>query len=135
MSPPRNVPAPARKGLARSAQLNPQSALVADHAADIATPGSPSQGAASREAAAERLDARGIIGQAKLLLMTRRGMSEPEAYRWIQKSAMDRRLSMLTVANRILDGSESAPEPAPAALTTVDTPTGTDSAVGDNLGE
>ena len=142
--------------------MNPQSALVAEHAADIATPGSP--GPVSDAAAqadgwtppsvvdsghvptgalvpptpvdTERLEARRTIGRAKLQLMTVRGMSEPEAYRWIQKSAMDRRLSMLTVASRIIDGTETA-EPE-LDLTVVDRSTEaveTDSAVGNHLGQ
>jgi response regulator NasT len=34
------------------------------------------------------------------------GLSEPEAFRWIQKAAMDRRIGMIDVARTILDQLE-----------------------------
>jgi hypothetical protein len=46
---------------------------------------------------------REIIDAAKHILMSAHGMAEPEAYRWIQKSAMDSRSSMKVVATRIID--------------------------------
>ena len=52
----------------------------------------------------ERLAARKLIERAKGVLMTQQGMSEPEAFRWIQRSAMDRRLSMRAVADTVLSG-------------------------------
>jgi len=52
----------------------------------------------------ERFEARKVITQAKELLMTNRGMTEPEAYRWIQKTAMDRRTPMLSIAETIVEG-------------------------------
>ena len=54
----------------------------------------------------ERLEIRKLVDRAKGLLMTRYGMSEPDAFRWIQRAAMDHRLSMRAVAERIIDESE-----------------------------
>jgi two-component system, response regulator PdtaR len=53
---------------------------------------------------AERLEARKIIDRAKGLLMTNQKMSEPEAFRWIQRTAMDRRTSMQAIARAVLEG-------------------------------
>ena len=36
--------------------------------------------------------------------MTRRQMSEPDAFRWIQRTAMDRRTTMKAVAEAVVDG-------------------------------
>jgi response regulator NasT len=36
--------------------------------------------------------------------MTRQGMSEPEAFRWIQRTAMDRRTTMKAVAEAVVEG-------------------------------
>jgi response regulator NasT len=52
----------------------------------------------------ERLEARKLIERAKGTLMTRHGMSEPEAFRWIQRAAMDNRTSMRAVAELVLEG-------------------------------
>ena len=52
----------------------------------------------------ERFEARKVITHAKELLMSNRKMTEPEAYRWIQKTAMDRRTPMLAVAETIVEG-------------------------------
>lgn len=52
----------------------------------------------------ERLEARKVIDRAKGLLMTAQKMSEPEAFRWIQRTAMDRRTSMQAVAQAVVDG-------------------------------
>jgi response regulator NasT len=46
----------------------------------------------------DRLETRKVIDRAKGILMQRLGITEPEAFRWIQKAAMDRRLSMKEVA-------------------------------------
>lgn len=51
----------------------------------------------------ERFETRKIVDRAKGLLMERMGMSEPEAFRWIQKTSMDRRLSMREVADAVID--------------------------------
>jgi response regulator NasT len=50
----------------------------------------------------DRLEARKVVDRAKSRLQTERGMSEPEAFRWIQKTSMDRRTSMRAVAEEIL---------------------------------
>lgn len=54
----------------------------------------------------ERLEIRKLVDRAKGLLMTRYGMSEPEAFRWIQRAAMDHRLGMKDVALRIIEESD-----------------------------
>lgn len=63
--------------------------------------------AALREEVADisqRLEARKVIDRAKGLLMTHQKMTEPEAFRWIQRTAMDRRTSMQAVASAVLEG-------------------------------
>jgi len=52
----------------------------------------------------QRLEARKVIDRAKGLLMTHQKMTEPEAFRWIQRTAMDRRTSMQAVAGAVLEG-------------------------------
>jgi len=59
----------------------------------------------------ERLEARKLIDRAKGVLMTQHSMSEPEAFRWIQRDAMDRRLSMRDVATRVLGDADEVPAP------------------------
>ncbi len=53
-----------------------------------------------------RLDARKLVERAKGRLMTEQGMSEPDAFRWIQRASMDRRLTMRAVADLILGGTD-----------------------------
>ena len=50
----------------------------------------------------DRLEARKLIERAKGVLMTEHQLSEPEAFRWIQRAAMDKRTSMRTVAEVVL---------------------------------
>lgn len=57
----------------------------------------------------ERLETRKIIDRAKGILMKAMGLSEPESFSWIQKTAMDRRISMKQVAQGIIS-PESAPD-------------------------
>ncbi len=52
----------------------------------------------------ERLEARKLIERAKGALMTEHSMSEPEAFRWIQRAAMDNRTTMRAVAEVVLAG-------------------------------
>jgi two-component system, response regulator PdtaR len=52
----------------------------------------------------ERLETRKVVDRAKGLLMTRQNMAEPEAFRWIQRTAMDRRTTMKAVAEAVVDG-------------------------------
>lgn len=56
-----------------------------------------------------RLDARKVIERAKGVLMKSQNLTEPEAFRWIQRAAMDRRSSMKAVAEVVLEtlGGES----------------------------
>ncbi len=51
----------------------------------------------------ERLEARKLVDRAKAVLQARLGLDEPEAFRWIQKTAMDLRLSMREVAQGVMD--------------------------------
>lgn len=51
----------------------------------------------------ERFETRKRVDRAKGLLMERMEMTEPEAFRWIQKTSMDRRLSMREVADAVID--------------------------------
>ncbi len=51
----------------------------------------------------ERFETRKLVDRAKSVLQTKFGMSEPEAFRWIQKTSMDRRLTMREVARTVLD--------------------------------
>ncbi|WP_394342441.1 ANTAR domain-containing response regulator [Rothia uropygialis] len=50
----------------------------------------------------EQFETRKLVERAKSLLTTKMGLSEPEAFRWIQKTSMDRRLSMREVAETIV---------------------------------
>ncbi|QUQ67479.1 ANTAR domain-containing response regulator [Kutzneria sp. CA-103260] len=52
----------------------------------------------------DRLETRKVIERAKGLLMSAQGMTEPEAFRWIQRTAMDRRTTMKAVAEAVVDG-------------------------------
>jgi response regulator NasT len=54
--------------------------------------------------ATRRLQARKVIDRAKGLLMTRGGLTEPQAFRWLKRTAIDRRTSMDTVARDVLEG-------------------------------
>jgi response regulator NasT len=54
----------------------------------------------------ERLETRKLIERAKGVLGVQMGLSEPDAFRWIQKAAMDRRIGMVDVARTILDQLE-----------------------------
>ncbi len=55
----------------------------------------------------DRLEARKLIERAKGVLMTEHRMTEPEAFRWIQRAAMDNRTSMRAVAELVLSGGGS----------------------------
>jgi AmiR/NasT family two-component response regulator len=56
----------------------------------------------------ERLEARKLIERAKGTLMASHRMTEPEAFRWIQRAAMDNRTSMRAVAELVLSGGADA---------------------------
>lgn len=51
----------------------------------------------------ERLESRKLVDQAKGMLQSSLGLTEPEAFRWIQKTAMDLRKSMREVAQGVID--------------------------------
>ena len=53
----------------------------------------------------ERLESRKLIDRAKGILMKALNLSEPEAFSWIQRAAMDRRISMKEVARAVIDPS------------------------------
>jgi len=57
----------------------------------------------------ERLETRKVIDRAKGILMKAMNLSEPESFSWIQKTAMDRRISMKDVANAVIS-PEAAPD-------------------------
>jgi two-component system, response regulator PdtaR len=52
----------------------------------------------------DRLETRKAVDRAKGLLQTARGWSEPEAFRFIQKTSMDRRMTMRAVAEAVIGG-------------------------------
>ena len=51
----------------------------------------------------DRLETRKTVDRAKSVLQGQLGLSEPDAFRWIQKTAMDLRLSMREVAEGVVD--------------------------------
>lgn len=51
----------------------------------------------------DRLETRKLMDRAKGILMSKMKLSEPDAFRWIQKASMDRRLSMAQVAKAVID--------------------------------
>jgi two-component system, response regulator PdtaR len=56
----------------------------------------------------ERLETRKQVDRAKGILMKKLKISEAEAFRWIQKTAMDRRLGMKEVADAVITGMDKA---------------------------
>jgi response regulator NasT len=50
-----------------------------------------------------RLETRKLVDRAKSVLQTKYGLSEPAAFRWIQKTSMDRRMTMQAVAQAVID--------------------------------
>jgi AmiR/NasT family two-component response regulator len=56
----------------------------------------------------ERLETRKIVDRAKGMLQVAHGWTEPEAFRWIQKTSMDRRVTMRDVAEAVLAGNAGA---------------------------
>jgi response regulator NasT len=50
-----------------------------------------------------RLETRKLVDRAKSVLQTKYGLTEPAAFRWIQKTSMDRRMTMQAVAQAVLD--------------------------------
>jgi response regulator NasT len=70
----------------------------------------------------DRFETRKLVDRAKGLLQAKFGMTEPDAFRWIQKTSMDKRLTMREVAAAVVDSAASAtgsaalraPAPTPA---------------------
>lgn len=54
-----------------------------------------------------RLDSQTVINRAGGLLMTRHNMTKRDAFRWLLKTAMNRRVSVLTIARAVLQGMPS----------------------------
>ena len=57
---------------------------------------------------AERFEIRKLVDRAKGLLQSKYGLTEPEAFRWIQKTSMDKRLTMREVAVAVIDSATSS---------------------------
>jgi response regulator NasT len=58
----------------------------------------------------DRLETRKAVERAKGALMTQYGMTEPQSFKWIQRTAMDHRLTMREVAERIIVEAAAAEE-------------------------
>lgn len=58
----------------------------------------------------DRLEARKLIERAKSVLMVRQALTEPEAFKWIQRAAMDRRSTMKAVAQVVLETLGGEPD-------------------------
>jgi two-component system, response regulator PdtaR len=61
----------------------------------------------------DRLETRKLVERAKGVLQAKQGMSEPEAFKWIQRAAMDRRTTMKRVAEVVLETLDPPADPAP----------------------
>ncbi|WP_420826265.1 ANTAR domain-containing response regulator [Egibacter rhizosphaerae] len=59
----------------------------------------------------DRLEARKHVERAKGLLQEREGLSENEAFRWLQRTAMERRLSMRTLAEQVIERLDAGESP------------------------
>ncbi|MFM7890003.1 MAG: ANTAR domain-containing response regulator [Actinomycetota bacterium] len=55
----------------------------------------------------ERLETRKLVDRAKGILMQAMRLSEPDAFKWIQRTAMDKRVSMKQVAEAVIDPSRA----------------------------
>ncbi|MFH9354118.1 ANTAR domain-containing response regulator [Kitasatospora sp. NPDC017646] len=55
----------------------------------------------------QRLETRKLVDRAKGVLQTKFGLSEPAAFRWIQKTSMDRRMTMAAVAEAVIEEGEA----------------------------
>jgi AmiR/NasT family two-component response regulator len=56
----------------------------------------------------ERLETRKVVEKAKGLLMAEQGITEAEAFRWLQRTAMNQRTSMRGLAQSIVDARAAA---------------------------
>jgi AmiR/NasT family two-component response regulator len=66
----------------------------------------------------DRLEVRKLLDRAKGALQDGRGMTEAQAFRWIQKTSMDRRQTMRSVAEEVLAEAEKAAADSAADATT-----------------
>jgi two-component system, response regulator PdtaR len=57
----------------------------------------------------ERLETRKLVERAKGTLMTAFDMTEPDAFKWIQRAAMDNRMTMKEVADKIIAENLAGP--------------------------
>ena len=64
----------------------------------------------------ERLEVRKLLDRAKGVLQAERGITEADAFRWLQKTSMDRRLTMKAVAEEVLAAAQK-PAQAPPGQT------------------
>jgi response regulator NasT len=55
----------------------------------------------------EQLETRKLVERAKGLLQAKQGLSEPEAFKWIQRAAMDKRTTMKHVTEVVLETLQS----------------------------
>ncbi|HWG74537.1 MAG TPA: response regulator [Acidimicrobiales bacterium] len=62
----------------------------------------------------EQLEVRKAVERAKGLLMEEQGLKEHDAFRWIQRTAMQRRQRMIDVARQIIDDGLRPPAEPPA---------------------
>jgi AmiR/NasT family two-component response regulator len=58
----------------------------------------------------DRFETRKLVDRAKGLLQVKFGMTEPEAFRWIQKTSMDKRLTMREVAGAVIASAQEKSE-------------------------
>ena len=63
----------------------------------------------------DRLETRKAVERAKGILQEQLSLTEPEAFRWIQKTAMDLRMSMREVAEGVVSHGVPGSAPAPEA--------------------
>jgi two-component system, response regulator PdtaR len=57
-----------------------------------------------------RLEARKLVERAKGVLMSEHGLTEPDAFRWIQRTSMNKRLTMRALAEGVLAGTDRPEE-------------------------
>ncbi|BBZ23160.1 ANTAR domain-containing response regulator [Mycolicibacter hiberniae] len=60
---------------------------------------------------AEQLETRKLVERAKGVLQTVHGLTEPEAFKWIQRAAMDKRTTMRQVAEVVLENVQAPANP------------------------
>lgn len=63
----------------------------------------------------ERFETRKLVDRAKGLLQVSLSLSEPEAFRWLQKTAMDRRAPMKEIARTVIEAGGAPAEQTPTA--------------------